>query len=364
MFNVLKLVIVLLVVGVFYLALWPVPIEPKVWQPSDNPGYVDEFSVNERLESFEALYMGEQTGPEAAILVANGDVVATSHEGWLVRFNGGEQTAAPWVDVGGRPLGLDADSQGNIWVANAYKGLQKVTAEGVISLELDTVEGTKIGYADDVTVSKNGKIYFSDATTRFHAKDWGGTLSASILDIVEHGKTGRVIEFDPVSKSAKVVLKGLNFANGVASDPNGQFILVNETGEYRVWRLWVAGVNKGKSEVLLEGLPGFPDNVSAGRNGVFWIGVVSPRSNDIDKFASKPFWRKLIIRLPESMKPQPEDYGMVLGINSDGEVLHNLQAPSGKVYSTTGVLEDAKYLYVTSLTAPFLARVSKKDAGL
>lgn len=344
---------------------WPVPVEPAAWQPSIDPGYTGNFTANQRLERFDALSMGAMTGPEAAIVGRNGDIIATSHEGWLVRFDNGEsRVAKPWVDLGGRPLGLDADGDGNIWVANAYKGLQKVTLEGEVTTELGELDGQKIGYADDVAVANNGKIYFSDATTRFHAQDWGGTLAASILDIVEHGNTGRVIEYDPETRQARVVLSGLNFANGVAADPNGKFILVNETGEYRVWKLWIDGVKLGQREVILSGLPGFPDNVSAGENGLFWLGIMSPRSPIIDRLAAKPFWRKMILRLPEFMKPQPQAYGMVLGINSDGEVVQNLQAPSGVLYATTGVVETANNLYITSLTAPFLAKVSKERAGL
>lgn len=360
MIKALKLLALIIVVGVAYLLMWPVPIEPRVWQPSVDPGYTGDFAQNDRLESFQSLTMGDKTGPEAAIQTANGDIVATSHEGWLVRFNGGADNATPWVDVGGRPLGIDQDALGNIWVANAYTGLQKVTPDGVVTVELAEIDGTKIGYADDVAVAKNGKIYFSDATTRFHAQNWGGTLPASILDIVEHGETGRIIEYDPATGDANAVLTGLNFANGVAADPDGEFILVNETGKYQVWKLWIAGLKKGQSEVILRGLPGFPDNVSAGRDGVFWVGVMSPRSADVDKLAAKPFLRKVIIRLPESMKPQPQDYGMVLGINGDGKVMHNLQSPSGALYATTGVLETESDLYVTSLTAPFLAKISKE----
>ncbi len=360
MLKALRLLGFILVTGVAYLLMWPVPIEPKVWEPSTDPGYTGDFEKNSRLESFKPLTMGDKTGPEAAVLSPDGDVIATSHEGWLVRFKNGTENATPWVEVGGRPLGLDQDSFGNIWVANAYSGLQKVTPDGVVTVELAEVAGTKIGYADDVAVANNNKIYFSDATTRFHAQDWGGTLPASILDIVEHGETGRIIEYNPVTGDASVVLSGLNFANGVAADPDGEFILVNETGKYQVWKYWLKGPRKGQSDVVLSGLPGFPDNVSAGKDGVFWVGVMSPRSADIDKLATKPFWRKVILRLPEPMKPQPQDYGMVLGISGDGEVVHNLQAPNGALYATTGVLETTGDIYVTSLTAPFLAKISKE----
>ncbi len=362
--KLLKFLILALILLVSYLSFWPVPVEPHIWRPAKFQGYVGEYAKNERLETFTKLTMGDLSGPEAAIVDLNGDIVAATHEGFLVRFKLGAEVATPWVDVGGRPLGLDLDREGNIWVANAYKGLQKVLPDGTFKTLLDRVDGTAIAYADDVAVAANGKVYFSDATMRFPAEQWGGTFPASILDIVEHGRTGRIIEYDPISEQARVVMTDLSFANGVAASASGEFLLINETGEYRVWKLWITGDKAGQSEVLLDNLPGFPDNVSLGRDDVFWVGLMAPRSAQIDEYADKPFWRKLLIRLPTVMQPKAKAYGMVIGIDGDGKVLHNLQAPSGKLFTTTGLVETETDVYITSLTAPFLAKVRKADAGL
>lgn len=60
------------------------------------------------------------------------------------------------------------------------------------------------------------------------------------------------------------------------------------------------------------------------------------------------------------MRSQAVDYGAVFAIDgNDGEVVRNLQAPNGAVYATTGVTETAEFLYITSLTAPFLAKTAK-----
>ena len=350
----------LIAILAIYLCFWPVPVEPVVWEASTNPGYTGYFEQNERLEAAEKLSMGQLSGPEAAIVMPNGDVIATSYEGWLVKYFGGQGSAKPWIDLGGRPLGIALGGDGNIWVANAYLGLQKVTLNGDVSVgvssELTSVEGTNIGYADDLAWASNGKLYISDASMRFPAKDWGGTYPASILDVVEHSKTGRVIEFDPITKASRVIKSDLSFANGVAASGSGDYILVNETGEYRIWKIWVAGEKEGRSEVVLESLPGFPDNIARGSNNTFWLGVVSPRAIGIDWLAGKPFLRKVLMRLPQFLQPQAKHYGMVLQIDENGEVLANLQSPSGEIYTTTGVAEGNGALYITSLTAPFLAR--------
>lgn len=60
-----------------------------------------------------------------------------------------------------------------------------------------------------VVVAKSGKIYLSDATTRFAPKDWGGTFEASILDIMELSSTGRILEYDPVKKETRVPVRAL-----------------------------------------------------------------------------------------------------------------------------------------------------------
>ena len=69
--------------------------------------------------------------------------------------------------------------------------------------------------------------------------------------------------------------------------------------------------------------------------------------------------RKLIIRLPESMQPAPEHYGFVLGIDGNGNILHNLQDPSPESFSPfTSVEEHEGMLYLGSLTYNGFARVA------
>jgi sugar lactone lactonase YvrE len=344
-----------------YLIAWPVVIQPVAWNAPVDLGFVGQFSENDKLESFEKMTMGELTGPEAAVHDSKGNLVATSHEGWIVRWSPGQKEAEKWINVGGRPLGLDFDSGGNLWIANAYTGLMKITPQGELSTVLTEAEGVAIQYADDVAVAGNGKIYFSDASTRFPAKQYGSTLEASLLDILEHSDNGRIIEFDPIKNEAKVIKRNLTFANGVAASPSGNHIFFAETGEYRVWKMPLNGPKAYQSEVIIDNLPGFVDNVHTGLNGRIWLGLTTPRVQIVDDLAGEPFWRKVIQRLPPALKPQIAPYGVVIAINENGQVLQNLQSPTGAVYATTGVAESDDFIYVTSLTAPFLARYKKAD---
>ena len=45
-----------------------------------------------------------------------------------------------------------------------------MSPEGELSLLTNSMDGVPIVYADDVDVTEDGKIYFSDASTKFGAK--------------------------------------------------------------------------------------------------------------------------------------------------------------------------------------------------
>jgi sugar lactone lactonase YvrE len=220
----------------------------------------------------------------------------------------------------------------------------------------DQVNGDPIRYADAVVVARSGKIYLSDASTRFAPKDWGGTFEASILDIIEQSSTGRVLEYDPANKTTRVVAKGFSFANGVALSRDEKTLFVNETGKYRVWKILVNSKdldmsNPGdQAELLLDNLPGYPDNLMRGLDGKIWLGFAKPRSAVIEKL-STPFLIKLTLRLPRAMWPVPKAYGHVIAFTEDGKVVADLQDPRGAYPETTGVTETKDRLYIQSLHA-------------
>ena len=64
-----------------------------------------------------------------------------------------------------------------------------------------------------------------------------------------------------------------------------------------------------------------------------------PRSNSLDDLSESPFLRKIVQRMPNAMRPQAQEYGHVIKINENGEVVMDLQDPTGKYPLTTGVLE-------------------------
>ncbi len=356
------IVVVILIIG--YFAAWPVPIEPCAWQAPPDPGYTGKFAPNDRLKGVELLKIADCHGPEAVAIDDQGRIYVTSHEGFIVRLQADGSKAEKWADTKGRPLGIDFDGKANLVVADAFRGLLSIAPDGSVT-ELATVaDGIPIRYADDVAVAADGKIYFSDASTKFGAQEYGGTMEGSLLDIMEHGGHGRLLCYDPVTRKATTLLSGLNFANGVAVSHDQKYVLVNETGSYRVVRYWLAGPKKGHSEPLLEGLPAFPDNITRGLDGRFWVALISPRNKLVDSLCDKPFLRKAIQKMPQFMRPKAITYGHIIAIDGNGQVLEDLQDANTKYPQNTSVRETKDFLYIGSLIAPALARLPKAKAGL
>ncbi len=353
-----------LVVVVLYFVAWPVPIEPVAWRAPANPGYSGPFAVNQRLKGVEALAIGGAVGPEDVAVDAQGRVYAATHDGQIVRLEADGSRSEPWVDTGGRPLGIEFDGHGNLIVADAFRGLLSVAPDGTITVLATAADGVAIGFADDLDVAPDGRVYFSDASTKFAPKDWGGTYQASLLDLMEHGGNGRLLVYDPESGRATTLVEGLDFANGVALSHDQSYVLVTETGSYRVLRYWLAGPAKGRIEPLIEALPAFPDNISRGEAGRFWVALVAPRNALVDALAARPFLRKVVQRLPAFVRPQAVAYGHVIAIDGDGEVVEDLQDAEGGYPIITSVTETREYLYLGSLVAPALGRLAKARAGL
>jgi YD repeat-containing protein len=351
-----------------YLLIWPVPAQPVSWPTPSPAPYLGAHGVNSKLANLQKMDIGSESGPEHLAFGPDGKLYAAVASGAILRMNADGSGLQSWVNTGGRVLGFDFDAQGNLIAADAIRGLLSISADGKITSLATQVGGDPIRYADAVVVAQSGKMYLSDASTRFAPKDWGGTFEASVLDILEQSSTGRIIEYDPASKATRIVAKGLSFANGVALSANERQLFVAETGKYRIWRIDVnaseldvrqtSGLS-GATHIVMPNLPGYPDNLMRGLPTAdgkpkLWVGLTKPRSPVVDGMAEKPLLRSITLRLPRFLWPIPPRYGHVIAFTEDGTIVQDLQDPSGAYPETTSVLETKDRLYIQSLHAPHI----------
>lgn len=310
--------------------------------------------MNDRLRSA-ALWDTTGKGPEDVAIDTEGRPVTGLADGRVMRFSTTGGVPEEIANVGGRPLGIEFDADGeSLIVCNASLGLQRVTPNGKTQVLVDRYGGAGFKLTNNASVTRDGTIYFSVSSHR-----WG--LAEYTTDISERAATGVLYRRD-TNGELDVVIDGLVFANGVAVSSTEDFVLVAELGSYRIHRIWLSGERTGSTDIFAANLPGFPDNLNLG-NGLFWCGFPATRDRVFDATLPRPRVRAVTHRLPARLRPPSSSrHGFVAAFDETGRVLANLQDPSGRVAVTTSAFAHGRYLYVGSLTEPTLAVVALPDS--
>jgi sugar lactone lactonase YvrE len=335
-----------------YLFLWPVPIDPISWDPKPVPALEGDFAENRVLQGMELFATPNGRGPEDVAVDFEGRIYVGLEDGQILRYAADGSDPEVFADTAGRPLGLDFDKDQNLIVADAVKGLLSINPAGAIQVLCTEADSVAFGFTDDVDVDSQNVAWFSDASVRW---DHHHVMN----DVFESRPTGRLVKYDISTGECAVVLDGLVFANGIAVSPDDTYVLVNETMRYRIQRVYVRGPRAGDVEVFIDNLPGFPDGISTGPNGMFWLALYAPRNALLDFAGPKPWLRKLIYRIPTAMQPKPRRHPFVLGLDATGKVVHNLQDADGADFSkSTSAEQVGDWLYVGSLTEPKWGRIN------
>lgn len=344
----------LLLVG--YLLLWPVPIDPAAWSPPSNPGWTGAYAQNQRLAGVQRLASGVGAGPEAVVVGPDGRVYSGYIDGRLIAVDPASDAVEILESTGGRPLGVQFGPAGELYVADAVRGLMVRRSSGELEVLSNQYRGQRLGFVDDLDVDSQGRIYFSDASAKFG-------VSQVRADFFEHRGNGALLRYDPATGETEQLADQLFFPNGIAVGPDDAYVLVNETAKYRILRYWLKGAKAGEIEVFIDNLPGFPDNITYNDMGTFWVALYGPRSADLDALLPKPFLRKLVFRLPEWLQPSPAQDSLVLGLNPEAQVVANLQYRGEDAYAPiTSVREHEGWLYLGSLSADAIGRIRLPEA--
>ncbi|WP_122073963.1 SMP-30/gluconolactonase/LRE family protein [Pseudophaeobacter sp. EL27] len=353
-----KTLLAALALGLSYLAFWPIPLSPEVYEPLKAPAFSGEFESNDAMAALELVALPDAAvGPEDLAVMPDGRVYTTDLAGRLYRIDG----AVPEFieDLGGRPLGLKAGPDGALYIADSYRGILRWSGPGSLETLVTEVEGAPLIYANQLDIARDGTIYFSNSTDRFDPEFLGGTKPTSVMSVWEQSNSGFVARRHPDGRVEKIA-SGFVYTNGVALSQAEDFLLIAETGRARIHKLWLTGEKAGEQELFLGNLPGYPDNLETQGDGTFWLAFASPRL-PAEKVMPYPFLRKVIWRLGPMVRPAPVHRGMVVQFDEKGNFLRNLQDPMGRFGVTTSALTVGEQFYVMSLDGRGFGRGSVSD---
>lgn len=275
-----------------------------------------------------------EPGPDGRLYasLADGRIMVREADGGWSEF----------ANTGGRPLGLAFAPDGALFVADALKGLLRLDADNEWDVWLaDESEGGPLVFTDDLTVLDDGSVILTDASRRYGY----GEYMTSLLEGEQTGVIYKVSGPDEFS----VLAEGFGFINGVDHDPTTGRVYVNETWAGRVIAL---DPETGAYDVLIDGLPGYPDNLAFDEEtGLVWIALPSQRSPQIEGLHPNPLLKRLAWRWIQiaGLPPFPPRPVMGMAVNAAGEPVHVLYGPDDAPFGVTTVTPWQGQIWVAGL---------------
>jgi sugar lactone lactonase YvrE len=287
--------------------------------------------------------------PEDVLVDDRGRVYTGLSDGRVVRLDADGAPPVTVARVPGRPLGLELLGPDELLVCAADAGLLVVSLDGgAVRTLADRVGDRALLAVNNAAVAADGPVYFSDSSTRFPMPQWRA-------DLIQRTRTGRLLRRTPDGVVTEL-LGGLEFANGVALAADGSYVAVAETGACRLQRVWLTGERAGRSEVFVDGLSGYPDNIALGSDGLVWVALPSPRSPVLTAVQRMPApVRRAVSTIPERMQPRPQRTVSVVALDDDGRVVRELRGEIDGFTVLTGVREFRGTLWMGSLTGGSVA---------
>lgn len=312
----------------------PGAVRPRVWTP---PPAVDQGEAVD-VDVHVVRLPGES--PEDVLVDSDGSVLTGLLGGQILRVSPDGRTISTVAETGGRPLGLEWLPDRSLLVCDALRGLLEVDASGNVQVLVDGMN-----FCNNAAVAADGTIYFTDSSQRFGVFDWKA-------DLLEHGSTGRLLRRTP-DGTVDVLASDLTFPNGVALSSDESRLFVAETANYRMLSMELTGDGTLTEAVML---PGFPDNIARGSDGLIWVAIGSPRDAVLDFLSPRaPVFRKIAWALPDALRPQPKKVIVVQAYDVDGRLVHNIKTKHPDFYMPTGVREHDGRVWLGSLLGDHLA---------
>ncbi|CAM0878136.1 unnamed protein product [Alopecurus aequalis] len=233
----------------------------------------------------------------------------------------------------GRPLGLRFNEKtGDLYIADAYKGLMRVgPGGGEATVLVNEVDGMPLRFTNGVDVDQTtGKVYFTDSSANYDRSQHEMVTRTG-------DSTGSLMMYDPGTSDVTMLQPLMTYPNGVSLSADRTHLIVASTGPCKLLRHWLKGPDAGRSEPFAD-LPGYPDNVRPDRKGGYWV-ALHREKNEL------PFGR--------------DSHLLAVRVDKNGKIVEQMTGP--KSVRPTEIMERSNgKMYMGSVELPFVSVVKRK----
>jgi hypothetical protein len=300
------------------------------------PSFDGALKPNQRLESAQVLL--ECDSPED--LASDGTTLYLADGARLKRL---EQGAATELRMFDRPISALAALPGGK-LAVALGGTEVRIYANVAASEPEAVFGSGALHAvNALAPGPDGSLIATDGSLTRGVANWA-------WDLMELGRSGRVLRLDPKSGAVRQLADSLGYAFGAATA--GGDVLVSESWRHRLVSIGPSGARK----IVLRHLPVYPSRLAPASGGGFWLTAFTARTQLIEFVLREPGYRLrmmaeidpehwVVPRLSSGhtfkeplqgahiktmgvMKPwaPPRSYGLVVRLGAEGQPRYSLHS--------------------------------------
>jgi hypothetical protein len=300
------------------------------------PSFDGALKPNQALEGAQTLL--ELSAPED--LATDGTSLYVADSARLLRLDG---AAATELRVFDKPITALCATPGGA-LAVALDGREVRVYPAPQASEPSVVfAGSGMNAVNALSASPDGALIATDGSTMRGVEDWA-------RDLMEIGRSGRVLRLDPKTGTTQPIASGLGYAFGACASSGA--ILVSESWRHRL----LSTEPDGSTRVVLGHLPVYPSRLSPAASGGYWLTAFTARTLLIEFVLREPAYRRRMmaevdpaywiaprLRSGQSFKEPmqgahlktmgvvkpwapPRSYGLVIRLSAAGEPMYSLHS--------------------------------------
>jgi sugar lactone lactonase YvrE len=296
------------------------------------PSFDGALKPNQILEKAETI--GQFNAPED--LATDGKALYIADGAAILRLDATATTEVKRFDRAITALCCLPD--GGMAVALDGREVQ-VFATSSASSAVVTLSDPSMNAINALSPGPQGTLIATDGSTARPCGQW-------VHDLMERGRTGRVLSLDIATGRVRTIASGLHYAFGVCAA--GDALFVSESWRHRL----IAISPDGSQRAILDNLPVYPSRLSPAASGGFWLTAFAARTQLVEFVLRENAYRRRMmaeidpaywiapklksgqsflepmqgahIKTMGVVKPwaPPRSYGLVIRLNTDGMPLY------------------------------------------